>query len=351
MTPEVSVIVVTHRSAVEAVECIASLRRALEDERISGEIVLVDCGSGPAEARRLESAGADVFLPLPDNRGYSGGVNAGLARTGSFRLLLSNADVRYRPGSIRPLLTAIDDPAVGAAAPLAFWDDADRLRLPPGWPAEFSSDLAQLSAGHHPTRDEKRFAAHARQTLGLWQSGGDARQLSGAVLAARRETFDEVGRFDERFPFEYEETEWEDRVRDRGLVLRFVPSAQVRHRWGSSAGSAGETAARRARSRRVYWRRRYGRIGSGILERASGRRCEISFPRTPEPRLAAREGAWAAVSTNPSLLPFAGAPLDSDFVLPPEIADFVPRVPLYLRSFRASDGRPLETLVWEAEGE
>lgn len=351
MVPEISVIVVTHRSSGEAVECVASLRGALRQEEVVGEIVLVDCGSGTAEARRLESAGADLLLPLPDNRGYSGGVNAGLARARSHRLLLSNADVVFRPGAIRPLLEAIDDPAVGAAAPLAFWDEADRLRLPPGWKPGFRSDFAQVAVGRRPSRDARRFASHARETLRLWQSGGTARQLSGAVLAARRDTFDRVGRFDERFPFEFEETEWEDRVRGSGFELRFVASARVRHRWGSSATGSGETAVRRARSRELYWTRRYGRLGRALLERAGRRRLEVSFPRTLEPRLEAREGAWVAVSTNASLVPFAGAPLDRNFVLPADVASRLPPIPIFLRSFRASDGQPIETRVWEAERE
>ena len=129
-TPDVSVIVVTHRSADEAVECIASLRRTLDRENISGEILLVDCGSGSDDVRRLQSAGADLFLPLAENRGYSGGVNAGLARAKSFRLLLTNADVVFKEGAIRPLLEAIDDPAVGAAAPLASGTNGTAPRPP-----------------------------------------------------------------------------------------------------------------------------------------------------------------------------------------------------------------------------
>jgi N-acetylglucosaminyl-diphospho-decaprenol L-rhamnosyltransferase len=349
MTPDVSAVVVTYRSSGEARECIASLRTALATEGISGEIVLVDCGSGGAEARRLASAGADVLVALPDNRGYSGGVNAGLARARSFRLVASNADVLFRAGSIGPLLEAVDDPRVGAAAPLAFWDAADRVRLPPGWAPGLRSDLAQLSAPRAGRKEEERFAAYARRTVALWEEGGDAPHLSGAVLAARRETFDRVGRFDERFPFEYEETEWEDRVRAAGLALRFVPSARVRHRWGSSAAPAGETAARRARSRNLYWRRRYGRIGRALLSTARKRNPAVAYPGLAEPRIAAREGAWLAISTNPSLMPFAGAPLDSEFRLPEDVASRLPRVSLYLRSFRASDGRPIETFVWEPE--
>lgn len=349
MPAEVSAVVVTHGSATEAIACVASLRRALEAESVSGEIVLVDSGSGAGQARRLESAGADLFLALPENRGYSGGVNAGLARATSFHLLLTNADVLFRPGAVGPLLAAIDEPRVGAAAPLAFWDSRDRLRLPPGWAPGFRSDLAQLSAGRDPSRDRRRFASAARETVRLWQSGGSARHLSGAVLAVRREIFDRVGRFDERFPFEYEETEWEDRVRGCGLSLTLVPAARVEHLWGSSAAEEGETAARRARSRRLYWGRRYGPLGRAVLERAARRPPGALPPAISQPRLPARDGAWVAVSTNPSVLPFAGAPLDEDFELPSEVAARLPPVPVYLRSFRASDGEPLETFVWWKE--
>ncbi|HEU5250185.1 MAG TPA: glycosyltransferase [Thermoanaerobaculia bacterium] len=349
--PDVSAVVVTHGNASDALACVASLRRAFEEEKISGEIVLVDCGSGAQETRRLESAGADVFLPLAENRGYSGGVNAGLSRARSFRLVLSNADVEFRSGALHPLLEAIEDPGVGAAAPLAFWDSQDRLRLPSGWAPGFRSDLAQLSAGRSASRDDARFASYAREAVRLWQRGGETRQLSGAVLAARRDTFDRVGRFDERFPFEYEETEWEDRVRARGLALRFVPAARVHHGWGATAADAGETAARRAVSRRLYWRERYGAIRCAVLERAARRRTEVPYPRITEPVLAARDGAWAAISTNPSLLPFAGTPLEADFRLPREVEARLSGATLYLRSFRESDGRPLETFVWEGAGE
>jgi len=81
----------------------------------------------------------------------------------------------------------------------------------------------------------------------------------------RREVFDRVGRFDERFPFEYEETEWEDRVRARGLQLRLVPRSRVRHLWGASAAASSDVAARRAESRRVYRSRRYGWLSRAIL--------------------------------------------------------------------------------------
>jgi GT2 family glycosyltransferase len=337
VTPSLSVIVVNHRSAGEAAACVASLREAFAREKIEGEIVLVDCASGQEEVRELERLGADTEVFLPDNRGYSGGVNAGLDRAAAPRLILSNADVVYLPGALTALLAEIEDPKVGAAAPLCFWDAGETLRLPADSAAGF---FGELGVG--------RFAPFARRTLALWERGGDAPHLTGAVLAVRRDVFERVGRMDERFLFEYEETEWEDRAIEKGFRLRFVPRARVRHLFARSAGRNPETERRRAVSRRLYRERRYGPVGRALLERAATRPARaIEAKVLSDPRVAARAGAWLAVSTNPTLIPFAGAPLDEDFRLPDDVLASLKPGAVYLRVFRKADGRTLETCVWE----
>ena len=148
------------------------------------------------------------------------------------------------------------------------WDSEGRLRLPPGFAAGFFRDFAELQSGRLRALDDSRFASFARATQKLWERGGRARHLSGAVLAVRREIFDAAGRFDERFPFEYEETEWQDRVRSRGFDLVFVAGARVRHLWAVSASRNPETGERRRQSQRLYQRRRYGRLGRAARLRA-----------------------------------------------------------------------------------
>lgn len=337
MTPSVSAIVVNHRSAAEAAACVASLRAAFAAEGIAGEVVLVDCGSGGGEAERLRALPADELVLLPDNRGYSGGVNAGLSKARGATLLLCNADVVFQPGAVRELAAAVEERRVGAAAPLCVWDAAGRLRLPAEPPSGFTAELGLV-----------RFAAFARRTLELWRRGGDARRLVGAVLAARRETFDRVGGLDERYLFEYEETDWEIRVRRAGLALRFHPAARVRHLYARSAGRNPETETRRSASRRLFRLSHYGPLGLGLIERVERRPTRTPrASRVPEPFVRARPDAWVAVSTNPSLVPFAGAPLDSDFQLPDEVLGSLRPGPVWLRVFRESDGAAIETRVWE----
>jgi GT2 family glycosyltransferase len=337
VTPVVSAVVVNHRSAAEAADCVASLRAEFARGGIAGEVVLVDCGSGAEESGRLTKIAADALVLLPDNRGYSGGLNAGVERAAGATLLLCNADVVFLPGAVAELAAAVSERRVGAAAPLCVWDEAGRLRLPADPPSGLAAELGLT-----------RFAQFARRTLVLWSEGGDARRLVGAVLAVRRETWDRVGAFDERYPFEYEETDWEIRVRRAGLALRFCPRARVRHLYARSAARNPETEERRAASRRRFRATHYGPLGRALIEAF-----ETRPPRPPratpvaEPALPAAPGSWVAVSTNPTLVPFAGAPLETDFRLPEEVLASLRPGPVWLRRFRAPDGAPLETLVWE----
>ena len=347
MTPELSAIVVNYKTAAEAIACVRSLREAFGREGIAGEVVLVDCASGAGEIARLEPAGADVLVALPENRGYSGGANAGLAYARGAVIVVSNADVVFRPGALTALAAAVRDPKVGAAAPLAEWDEEGRIRLPVESGPGFWRDIGQLTAGRLPRIDDLRFARFARRTMSLWQRGGDARHVVGVVLAARRDVFDRVGRFDERVPYEYEETEWEERALAAGLRLSFVVAARVRHLWArSAAADPEETARRRAASARLYRRRRYGVIGRALLDRMQGAaRPPVARP-IDEPQVSARPGAALGLSPNPSVMPFAGVLLDRDFRLSEELRAGLPPGVLYMRVFDAGSGRPLETLAW-----
>ena len=331
--PELSAIVVSHRSAREASSAIAALRRAFAETRISGEIVLVDCGSGGEETAALRSAGADRLIAI-ENRGYAGGVNAGLAAATGRLLALSNADVELAAGALAPLLETASRSDVGACAPVQHADPDGRLALPSGFGAGFARDAAQTAPGSRGS--SVRFARHASRQWRLWSEGGETDYLAGSFLVARKEVFDRVGRFDERYPFEYEETEWEDRVRAAGLVLRVVAASRARHAPGTSAARNPETAGRRRTSRHVYRRWRYGRLGAAALAWLEKRSKTIDAPAAPA-AFPARSGHAVAVSPNPSLLPFAAASLEER---PAETA-WLRRFaggPLYARIFRVSDG-------------
>jgi hypothetical protein len=92
---------------------------------------------------------------------------------------------------------------------------------------------------------------------------------------------------------------------------------------------------------------RYGSLGRALLERPRSSGVAPAASVVGEPCVAARPGAWVAVSTNASVIPFAGASLSEEARLPAEVLASLRPGPVYLRIFRASDGEALETLVWE----
>jgi len=238
---------------------------------------------------------------------------------------------------------------VGEAATLAVWDAEGRVLLPPGYAPGFLADLGQLLAGRSPALDRARFTRFARLATRLWEQGGSAPHLSGAVLAARRDVFDAAGRFDERYPFEYEETDWEERVRAAGFELRFVREARVRHLWAVSSSRSAETGARREASEAQY-RRRYGPVGRAILSRAAGHPARAgNGSMIAEPSFPARPGAAVAISPNASGIPFASADLESGFRLPGDIEERLSPGRWRFTAYRREDGRPLETRIWEKE--
>lgn len=344
--PDLCAVFVNHRSARLCSAAVASVRRCFEREGIAGEVIVVDCASGPAEARLLAEISADRLLLLPENRGYSGGLNAGIAASRSPRILLCNADVEFRPGALTPLLEAAEAGAVGAAAPVQFADPEARVHLPSGFGSGFFLDLRQARGASGGRGERRRFARWARDQWRIWRQGGEVPHLAGSILLTRLDVLNRAGRFDERFVFEYEETEWEDRVRGAGYRLRVVAESTAFHFHGSSSAVSPGVAGRAAASREEYRRRRYGRLGTALLDRALPRRHARALPPFRGPRVEARgEDFVLAASPNPSVLPFAGVSLESPVRLADLFDAVAPR--LYLRVFRAEDGEPEEVYVAE----
>jgi GT2 family glycosyltransferase len=72
----------------------------------------------------------------------------------------------------------------------------------------------------------------------------------GACLLVRKKAVEEVGMFDERYFFFFEETDWAYRMKSAGWKIFHVPSAFIYHFQGQSVGGG-------VRSRIEYYRSRY----------------------------------------------------------------------------------------------
>ena len=223
----VAMLVVTHDDAADLPGCFATLA-ALDPA--PAELVVVDCASGDdslAAARQAWPPGlAGAVVPLPDNRGFAGGMNAALLRSDAPWALTLNADARpaadylgrllaraaahpeWRTGAVTGRLLRPPDAAGSRRL------DACGMRLSPAW-------------RHHDRGSGARDRGQLRRPQRVF--GG-----TGAATLFRREALLDVAVdgevFDERFHSFREDAELCFRLRERGWEVLYEPAALCEHR-------------------------------------------------------------------------------------------------------------------------
>jgi len=240
MTPDVTVVVVAYRAAAFLPSCLAALRSALG--RLRAEVVVVDNASGDGTgevARHVEPEA--LVLSNGTNLGFAAAANQG-ARAARGRLLLFlNPDARPAQGCVAALVAALDGPGRPGLASARLVSQGGAPH-PSAWP---EASLATLLFDALLLRN---LAPRSRAHLIDVPSDGQpvpVPAVSGACLMARRDCWEELGGFDERFFLYHEDWDLCRRARRAGWGVLVVPAAVAIHDLGGSA----------FQDRAEFWRR------------------------------------------------------------------------------------------------
>ncbi|MEY4674635.1 MAG: hypothetical protein RL148_2419 [Planctomycetota bacterium] len=229
--PQVAALLLNFRKPALTEQALADL---LAVTGVAVRTLVIDNGSGDGSAARLAGVvaahranGHDVeLLELPENLGFAGAMNEGVAwaRQQDLQLvLLLNNDLRLPPDFLAPMVRVLaNDPRVTAVGPTIVrpdgrvWAQGGRLGFHP-------NALTLRAQGRLP----------APRT-----SGPEAVDfLPGACVLARRADLEAVGGLDDGYFMYWEDVELCRRLRVRGQVV-WLPWAQVVHEAGSSSGGA-----------------------------------------------------------------------------------------------------------------
>jgi N-acetylglucosaminyl-diphospho-decaprenol L-rhamnosyltransferase len=219
----VAAVVVDFHAGDALVDCIGSLR-----ENGVSDIVVVENGDVGSSRRVLESMSVALVEPRI-NLGYGRGVNRGAAALAPKRyLLVSNPDVIVHPGAVKSLVDHLDEhPNVGIVGPQVIRPDGtiypSRRVFPNMWLAGLHALLEPFWA-NNPATERYRSV----------QSNGTIDWVSGAFFLIRREVFEAVGGFDERYFMFAEDMALCWQVRDIGFEIGAVDEAVVTHIEGLS---------------------------------------------------------------------------------------------------------------------
>jgi N-acetylglucosaminyl-diphospho-decaprenol L-rhamnosyltransferase len=225
------VVLVTHETRDEVLGALASLARH------PGPVVVVDAGSEDGTADAVRSMHPAVRVLELDNVGYGRGVNAGAAALPDDVevIVAANADVRFAHGSIAALVDALmADPAVALVGPRVRYPDGTHQASARRSPS-IATALGHAAVGWFIPDNPATRRYHALDLTGPSQQDAvDVDWISGCAFAVRRCDFDAVGGFDPGYRLFVEDVDLCDRLRARGRLVRFVPSALVEHRVGAS---------------------------------------------------------------------------------------------------------------------
>ncbi|MGN6816932.1 MAG: glycosyltransferase family 2 protein [Solirubrobacterales bacterium] len=223
--------------------CLGSLR----DQGAGLELLVVDNGSSDGTVAYLEGEGVP-HLTLPENRGFAAAVNLGAARTTAPAVLVLNADTVLEPGAVGALLDALDaDEMLGGVQPrlLQMEEGATTHRFHPSRPyrglnAGNDAERARLySAGMRLSRDGRAFEMGAGEAQSPhYLRAREVFGVCGAACLLRRELFDDLGGYDERYFAFYEDVDLNVRARIAGWRFAYVPEAVVWH-VGNASWQAG----------------------------------------------------------------------------------------------------------------
>lgn len=208
---------------------------SLADQGAEIELLVVDNGSTDGSVAHLESNGIP-HLSLPRNVGFAAAVNLGVQRTSSPAVLVLNADTVLEPGCLGTLLDALDaDPSLGGVQPRI-------LQLEEGAPGDPADPRARVySTGQALTRDGRAVEVGAGETQRSEHlEPREIFGMCGAACMLKRELFDELGGYDERYFAFYEDVDLNVRARIAGWRFAYAPDAVVWH-VGNASWSEGFT--------------------------------------------------------------------------------------------------------------
>jgi GT2 family glycosyltransferase/glycosyltransferase involved in cell wall biosynthesis len=202
-TSSVSIIIVNYNGAAFVATAIQSALGQIFDGKL--EVIVVDNASTDDSLDVLSRLKDVTVLALERNIGYGGGVNAGAGLSNSEFIAMLNPDAEASPQWLQAMVNYMNDNQV-----------------------DFASSV--VSAGPRNYFAGGDFIPWLGVTLPRSRyKSSKTDWISGCALVARRNAFEALEGFDERFFLYYEDVDLTLRARRSGYQIRMMPVSLVDH--------------------------------------------------------------------------------------------------------------------------
>lgn len=218
---KLSVVIPNWNGAEVLPGCLDSVLKQSQDS----QIIVVDNGSIDSSRELLYSKYPQVeVIPLTRNRGFAGGVNAGIQRTiecGVEYVALLNNDAIADSAWLKNLLNTLEkSPKAGIATSKILNDSGEYL--------DSTGDLYTIWGLPHPRGRREADTGKYDNDISIFGASGGASLYRVKMLL-------EIGLFDEDFFAYYEDVDLSFRAQLAGWQVIYVPSARVYHQIGGTS--------------------------------------------------------------------------------------------------------------------
>ncbi len=254
--PRVAVIIVCYNGVADTLECLDSLSRLTYPDV---QTVVVDNASTDGTAEAVRERFPDVHvLETGDNLGYAGGNNTGVRYAldtlrADYTFLLNN-DTTVTPGLLEPLVAYAEaNRAAGIIGPLMCYYDVP--------------ETVWASGGTMSGRGDSILRDNGVPVAAVPDHPIEADFVVGCGILVRRDVWETVGLFDERFFLYYEDSDLCFRARRAGYRCVTVPTARLYHKISRSTGADSEQTLYYMRRNALLFLQKNGSFGgrSGAL--------------------------------------------------------------------------------------
>ena len=252
---DLSIIIVNYNTINELSECIKSIRTHTSD--VKYEIVVVDNNSKDGSREMLESDLSDIKkIFLSFNSGFSYANNVAMKQVKSKYALLLNPDTYLIENSFKIMLEFLtQNPEIGAVGPIITNAEGKFSLTMSKFPSLFLLLLETLSfknalRKYSLSKIQRKALSNKTEFEVDWISGG--------CLMVRTETYNHIGRLDERYHLFSEDVDLCLRLKQTNWKIFCLPQTRVIHIGGVSTSRNHFTlVSNRYKSRLIYCKKHF----------------------------------------------------------------------------------------------
>lgn len=218
---KVTVVILNYKVKELTLKCIESVQSS-DYKDLS--IILVDNNSEDGIEEEVKDKNIN-FIQTGKNLGYSGGNNVGIKKAlenGADYVFILNPDTKITSDCISKLVDNLEKENAGVVGPKIYFKGNKTI-----WFAGGIFDKANVIGSHRGVDEIDK---------GQYDQTIETDFITGAAMMVRKDVFEKISLFDERFFLYYEDSDFCFRARNAGFKVMYIPFALIFHENARSTG-------------------------------------------------------------------------------------------------------------------